>query len=47
MAKFEVTPELANMIKSARVQNDITAKAVAEHIGKSQFQRIKLFRFKR
>lgn len=36
MAKFEVTPELANMIKSARVQNDITAKAVAEHIGKSQ-----------
>ena len=36
MPKFEVTPELANMIKSARVQNDITAKAIAEHIGKSQ-----------
>lgn len=36
MPKFEVTPELANMIKSARVQNEITAKAVAEHIGKSQ-----------
>ena len=36
MAKFEVTPELANMIKSSRVQNAISAKAVAEHIGKSQ-----------
>lgn len=36
MARFEVTPELANMIKSARVQNEITAKAVAEHIKKSQ-----------
>lgn len=36
MARFEVTPELANMIKSARVQNEITAKAVAEHIKRSQ-----------
>lgn len=36
MAKFEVTLELASIIKSSRAQNNITAKSVAEHIGKSQ-----------
>lgn len=36
MAKFEVTPELANILKSSRVQNNITSKSIADHIGKSQ-----------
>ena len=36
MAKFNVTPELASMLKSTRVQYHITAKDIAEHIGKSR-----------
>lgn len=36
MAKFEVTPELAYTIRSVRTQKKITAKAIAEHIKKSQ-----------
>ena len=36
MAKFDVTPELATTIKTVRIQNHITSKSVAEHIGKSQ-----------
>lgn len=36
MAKFEVTPELAYTLKSTRVQNNISAKSLATHIGKSQ-----------
>ncbi len=36
MAKFEVTPELAYTIRSARTQKNVTAKAVAEHINRSQ-----------
>lgn len=36
MAKYDVTPELAEAIKTVRIQNHITAKSIAEHIGKSQ-----------
>lgn len=36
MAKYEVTPELAYTIRSVRTQKKITAKAIAEHINKSQ-----------
>ena len=36
MAKYEVTPELAYTIRSVRTQKNITAKAIAEHIKKSQ-----------
>lgn len=36
MAKYDVTPELASIIKSTRIVNNVTAKSVAEHIGKSQ-----------
>lgn len=36
MAKYDVTPELAETIKSVRIQNHVSAKAVAEFIGKSQ-----------
>lgn len=36
MARFDVTPELASIIKSTRIAHNITAKSVAEHIGKSQ-----------
>ncbi|WP_405375329.1 helix-turn-helix domain-containing protein [Pseudobutyrivibrio sp.] len=36
MAKYDVTPELAEMIKNVRIQNHVSAKSVAEYIGKSQ-----------
>lgn len=36
MAKFEVTPELAGIIKAERTKRNITAKSIAEFIGKSQ-----------
>lgn len=36
MARYDVTPELASIIKSTRVSNNVTAKSVAEHLGKSQ-----------
>ena len=36
MARFDVTPELASIIKSTRVSHNVTAKSIAEHIGKSQ-----------
>ena len=36
MAKYKVTPELAYTIKSARTQKNITSKAIAKHINKSQ-----------
>lgn len=36
MARYDVTPELASIIKSTRIVNNVTAKSVAEHIGKSQ-----------
>lgn len=36
MAKYDVTPELAETIKTVRIQNHVSAKSVAEHIGKSQ-----------
>jgi len=42
MAKYDVTPELAETIKSVRLQNHITSKSVAEHIGKSQSYMSKL-----
>lgn len=42
MAKYDVTPELAETIKSVRIQNHVTAKSVAEHIGKSQSYMSKL-----
>lgn len=42
MAKYNVTPELAEIIKAVRVQNHVTAKSVAEHIGKSQSYMSKL-----
>lgn len=36
MAKYDVTIELAALIKSIRIREKVTAKAIAEHIGKSQ-----------
>jgi predicted transcriptional regulator len=36
MAKFEVTQELASTIKAVRVQNNVSAKILADFIGKSQ-----------
>ena len=36
MARYDVTPELASVIKSTRISHNITAKSVAEQIGKSQ-----------
>ena len=36
MPKYDVTPELAETIKTVRIQNRVPAKSVAEHIGKSQ-----------
>lgn len=36
MAKYYVTAELSDTLKAIRIQKHITAKAVAEHIGKSQ-----------
>ena len=36
MAKYDVTPELASLIKSIRIRENVTAKAVSEHIKKSQ-----------
>lgn len=36
MARYDVTPELASIIKSTRVSHNVTAKSVAEHLGKSQ-----------
>ena len=36
MALFEITNELAGTIKTLRIQNKVSAKALAEHIGKSQ-----------
>lgn len=44
MAKFRVTPELAETIKSMRIQHNVTSKAVAKHIGKSQSYMSKLER---
>ena len=42
MAKYDVTNELAEIIKSTRIQNHISSKSVAEHIGKSQSYMSKL-----
>lgn len=42
MAKYDVTPELAETIKAVRIQNHVAAKSVAEHIGKSQSYMSKL-----
>ena len=36
MAKYTVTTELSETIRSVRMQNHVSAKSVAEHIGKSQ-----------
>lgn len=36
MAKYDVTSELASVIKSTRIANNVTAKSIAEHVGKSQ-----------
>lgn len=36
MARYDVTKELASIIKSTRMKYGITAKSIAEHIGKSQ-----------
>lgn len=36
MAKYDVTIELATLIKSIRIREKVTAKSIAEHIGKSQ-----------
>ena len=36
MAKYDVTPELGEIIKTVRIQNHVSAKSIAEHIGKSQ-----------
>lgn len=36
MAKYDVTLQLAETLRSTRIQHRVTAKAVAEHIGKSQ-----------
>ena len=36
MARYDVTLELASIIKTARIDHGITAKSVAEHVGKSQ-----------
>ena len=33
--KFDVTPELASLLKTMRVHNGVSAKDVAEHMGKS------------
>ena len=44
MAKYSVTPELSETLRSVRMQNHISAKAVAEHIGKSQSYMSKLER---
>lgn len=33
--KFEVTPELASLLKTVRVRNGVSSKDVAEHLGKS------------
>lgn len=42
MAKFDVTPELGEIIKTVRMQNHVSAKSIAEHIGKSQSYMSKL-----
>lgn len=42
MAKYDVTPELADILKSTRIQNHVTSKSVAMHIGKSQSYMSKL-----
>lgn len=42
MGKFSVTPELAEIIKTTRIQNNVTAKDIAKHIGKSQAYMSKL-----
>ena len=42
MAKYDVTPELAATLKAVRIQHHVAAKAVAEHIGKSQSYMSKL-----
>lgn len=36
MAKYDVTSELAETIRTVRIQNHVTAKSVANHIGKSK-----------
>ena len=36
MAKYDVTSELPSVIKSQRIANNVTAKSIAEHVGKSQ-----------
>lgn len=36
MARYDVTPELASVIKSTRISHNVTAKSVAEQVGKSQ-----------
>ena len=33
--KFDVTPELASLLKTVRVRNGVSSKDVAEHLGKS------------
>lgn len=42
MAKYNVTEELASTLKSIRIQNGLSSKSVAEHIGKSQSYMSKL-----
>ena len=42
MAKYAVTPELGEIIKTVRIQNHVSAKSIAEHIGKSQSYMSKL-----
>lgn len=42
VAKYDVTPELSETIKTIRIQNHITSKAIAQYIGKSQSYMTKL-----
>ena len=38
MAKYDVTSELASVIKSTRIANNVTAKSIAEHVGKRRYK---------
>ena len=42
MARYDVTHELAEVIKSTRIQNHVPSKELAEHIGKSRSYMSKL-----
>lgn len=44
MARYDVTPELAALIKSTRLAKKVTAKSIVEHIDKSQAYFTKLER---